>query len=390
MGAGQPTKRTLGSLFPEQGRILLTGTGKQVLERIGVEAARRIVLSVMMGENIRDQTEPLTRQRITQISGAMVIMFLRGWLEVEHFTDKLSSMAVEQLTSSGKRIQKANISPALWVLGLTKKQMQNVLRDRKERLIPYITGFETVIEQAAAQCPKDYGELRITMGFAKDSEGRTITLGWKDLARLMTAIGSQTLAIRGSDKAMFGKLFEKLILGSVLTTFGFRRVNPAINTSTDKVFWLSDSTGSRESDATLIFRRGQVARFDMGFIGRGNSEISKDKLSRYEREAEAAGGKHSSVTFIIVDRLPTKSKKTQEAANKIGAEIIQMHWQYWPRRLAERLGERLGFVHELQTMPDNKIREYLTNQLADIPIQDFLTAITIGELEEENESKDMD
>lgn len=40
---------------------MLTGTGKQFIERIGVETVRDVVVSVLMGENIRTRTEPLTR-----------------------------------------------------------------------------------------------------------------------------------------------------------------------------------------------------------------------------------------------------------------------------------------------------------------------------------------
>jgi len=48
----------------------LTGGGKDFIERIGVEATRRVIHHVMMGENLRQQTEPLTRRRVAQISGA--------------------------------------------------------------------------------------------------------------------------------------------------------------------------------------------------------------------------------------------------------------------------------------------------------------------------------
>ncbi len=136
---------------------------------------------------------------------------------------------------------------------------------------------------------------------------------------------------------------------------GFERVNPLTNRKTEKVFWLSDSSDLRESDATLLLSPGKLARFDIGFIGPGNSEISKDKLSRYAREVEREGAKHNSVTFIVVDRLP-RTGKTETAAREIEAEIIQMSMQYWPKLLAQRIGERLGYQHELQTLPDNEIQ----------------------------------
>ncbi len=38
--------------------------------------------------------------------------------------------------------------------------------------------------------------------------GKKLELDWDGITRLTTAIGSQTLTIRGSDKSIYGKLFE--------------------------------------------------------------------------------------------------------------------------------------------------------------------------------------
>lgn len=372
----------ISKLFPDKTRLLLTGGGKEFIERIGVEATRRVIHHVMMGENLRQHTEPLTRRRVAQISGAMVALFARGCLEIENFTDSLSDMAVEQLRA--KKTDKAAVWPAQWLIGLTGKSVQNVLRSKSDALENYISDFESAIDEAASKCREDLGNLTMILGFMEDSKGRKVELDWKDITRLTTAIGAQTLAIRGSDKSIYGKLFERLILGSFLTMLGFERVNPATNTKDAGVFWLSDSSDSRESDATLLVKRGKLARFDIGFIGVGNSEISKDKLSRYAREVEMAGGKSNSITFIIVDRLP-KTGKTQQAAEAIGAEIIQMSMKYWPRDLAQRLGARLGIKHELQKMADGKIGDYLERKLDVIPVQEFLVGVSPADLEQEKE-----
>ncbi len=367
---------TLDELYPSASRILLTGTGKQFIERIGVETARNVILGVFMGENIRTQTEPLTRQRVSQISGALVALFAQGWLQVDNFTDQLSSMAVQQL-SAQKSTDRTSEWLATWILGLTGKSVENVLRGRSNDKAEYIADFEQAIERAALQCRADIGDVRMTLGYAEDAKGRRVELGWKEIMRLTTAIGSQTLTIRGSDKSMYGKLFERLVLGSLLTILGFERVNPATNAKTEGVFWLSDSAGLRESDATLLLRPGKIARFDIGFIGKGNPEISKDKLTRYAREAEAAGSRHSSATFIVVDRLP-QTGTTKQLADKIQAEIVQMSMQYWPRELAQKLGQRLGFQHKLQSMSDDQLAPYLKAALAAIPVEDFLSSVPGG------------
>lgn len=96
------------------------------------------------------------------------------------------------------------------------------------------------------------------------------------------------------------------------------------------------------------------------------------------------GGKSSSVTFIIVDRLP-KTGKTQKAAETIGAEIIQMSMKYWPRELAQRLGKRLGIKHELQKLADNEIGNYLEKKLNIIPVQKFLSGVSPEDLDQDKE-----
>jgi hypothetical protein len=372
-------------LFPSSGRILLTGGGKEFIERIGVEAAKHVVLNVLMGENIRKQTEPLTRQRIAQISGAMVALFARGLQEDKGFTNQLSSMAIRQIESS-KKNDKASIWLAQWLIGLTGKSVQNVLRSNPEERAEYVAEFENAVREAALQCRKDIGDIRMTLGFIEDEAGNRVELDWNDITRLTTAIGSLTLTIRGSDKSTYGKLFERLILGSVLTMLGFERVDKDTNTKTEQVFWLSDSSDTRECDATLLFQPGRLVRFDIGFIGPGNSEISKDKLTRYAREMELGGKAYVSQTFIVVDRLPDTSK-TRKAAKKIGAEIIQMSMQYWPRDLAQRLERRLGYRHELGSMSDERISEYLKARLTSIPIEEFLIGISNSADDDTNEEK---
>lgn len=373
----------IDALFPVGSRVLLTGTGRQFVERLGVEATRQAVLNIMLGQNVRAQTEKLTRQKIAQVSGAMVVLFAKGLREIPDFQSRLPDLAIQQIAAS-KKNDNASIWPAQWLIGLTGKAVQNVLRNDPALIQDYARDFQASIEEAATRCQADLGDLKMTLGFAETASGLPVELEWRDILMLATAIGSQTLTIRGSDESYFGKLFEKLILGSFLSVLGFERVNPATNTKTHNVFWLSDSSDLRESDATLLLRPGKLARFDIGFIGPGNSEISKDKLSRYASEAKIRGKAHKSTTFIVVDRLP-QTGKTQQAATNIKAEIVQMSMQYWVRDLARRLGKRFDFTHELQTMSDAKIEAYLKAKLDTIAVQEFLTGVTLEELTTDTE-----
>lgn len=365
----------LNGLFPKAGRILLTGSGQEFIERIGVDAAKQVVLGVLRGENIRKQTEPLTRRRIAQLSGAMVALFASGMKQERYFTRQLSDLALRQLETA-KKSDRASMWPAQWLIGLTGKSEQNVLRGDPQERQAYILEFEAAVKEAAQHLLKDIGDLRMTLGFVEDPGGKRTELSWEEITRLTTAIGSLTLTIRGSDKSTYGKLFERLVLGSVLTILGFQRVDQKTNTRTNKVFWLSDSSDVRECDATVLVRPGQMVRFDIGFIGPGNSEISKDKLTRYANEKRLAGKAYASQTFIVVDRLPETSK-TKKAAEKIGAEIVQMSMQYWPRDLAQRLSRRIGYNHKLCNMSDDEIESYFRSEIAQIPIKDYLAGVSV-------------
>ena len=361
----------IDELFPEKGKLVLNANGKEFIERLGVEAARQVVFGVLMGENIRTQTEPLTRRRVAIVTGAMVYLFAKGWAEIDDFTENLSDRALEQMFAS--RSSKASFWPAIWLIGLTGKSIQNVLRSNSATRQNYIQDFENAIEEAAHRCQEDFGPISMNMGYVVNGELKQNIkpLVWKDIARLSTAIGAATLTIRGSEKSTYGKLFERLIMGSVLTILGFQHVQNAQSTNLEKVFWLSDSSDDRECDATIRLRPGKLARFDIGFIGKGNPEIMKDKLSRYSNEIEQNGIANFSQTFIIVDRMPDTTR-TFNSALKSGTEIIQMSMQFWAIELAQKLKIRLGYDSEILSIKDAQISDYIKQKLQAIPILDFL------------------
>ena len=207
-------------------------------------------------------------------------------------------------------------------------------------------------------------------------EGATLfpaqTLDWKNLIQVLSVIGAQTLTIRGSEKSTYGKLFERLILGSLLHILGFKLVDHNQKEKIfDKVFWLSQRSEKRESDATLIYKAGAGIRFDIGFIGRGNTEISLDKVSRFERELEYGRSTHFMATFIIVDRTG-KGSRIYKMAKEIDGTIIQMSMSYWIKLIAEELNKVLGYKHEILNIPNEKLPEYLNKKLKNVPVESFL------------------
>ncbi len=368
----------IDDFFPEKGKLVLSSNGKEFIERLGVETARQVILAVLRGENIRRQTEPLTRRRVAIATGAMISLFAKGWGEISDFTERLSRLALEQMDNTSPS-KKDTFWPAQWLIGLTGKSIQNVLRSNSELRQSYIQDFEKAVKDAALRCKEDFGEISVTISYVVNGKTRQNinVLDWNDLTRLSAAIGAATLTIRGSEKSTYGKLFERLVLGSVLTILGFQHVENAQTKKRDRVFWLSDSSDIRECDATIRLRPGKLARFDIGFIGKGNPEIMKDKLTRYANEIEQNEMMSFSQTFIIVDKMP-KTTKTTEAAQKSGSEIVQMSMQFWALELAKRLKVRLGYSAEILSVPEDQLSNYLEKKLRKISILNFLNPMNIS------------
>lgn len=348
--------------FPGSAIDLLSGSGRSFIRRIGEDAAKDAVLGVLKGENLRSQTEHLTRARISQLSAAIVAQYLTASASVPNFSNKFFDVAKEAI-SRGNRSHPAYLS-AQWFLGLTGKSVQNVLRGDSENLVEYVTKYSEVLAESAGRIKESIGAYTLSI----DGGGKNLALDWEEALRLTTAIGAQALTVRGSDKSMYGKLFERLVLGSVLTMLGFHLVSGAAERSVKDVgaFWLSDSDDTRECDATAVVGRGKIIRFDIGFIGPGNSEISKDKLSRFGTDSQIRGAKVYSRTFVVVDRLPNTSK-TRDAARSINAEIIQMSMKFWTIELAKKLAS-VNWRSEMASVPESGIAKWLERKMGDISL----------------------
>jgi hypothetical protein len=373
-------KQLFSKLMPESGRILLTSSGQEFIKRLGIESVKKTVLGVLKGENLRTQTEFLTRNRLCQLSAALIDLYLRGVKSVDHFSDNLFQHAINQIGHS-KKSEKSEQWPAMWFMGMTEKQFQNILRSNVQNYEEYTSSLQSTIQSAVTSIQKDLGDIRMTLGYSKDiNSGNVVELSWREILHLAMAIGSQTLAIRGSEKSMYGKLFERLILGTVFTLLGFKPIDIPQKKHYEKggYFWLSDKSQERESDGTIVYAPWNLARFDIGFIGRGNSEVTKDKLSRFANQEEHAGRTLNSKTFVIVDKLPNTSKTTA-SAQRGNTEIVQMSMSFWILDLAKRMKKTLNFTHPIQTMNESQISDHLSAEIDKIDFFSFLSKNTILE-----------
>jgi len=365
--AKPPKVSALTQLVSPEAIKLLTAGGVELVRRIGLDVVRGVVLDVLTGKNLRDSTEVLTRRRIAALNLAMVNMFMRGSSASADFVERLPHLAADNLARRG--MDKAERWLAQWAIGLTDKAFQNVLRDNPKSLAEYRDSYIQSCAEAIAAHTKDAGELR---GVLETSSGIKAQVNWLFMTYLLGTIGAQTLAIRGSEKSAYGKLFEKLVLGSLLSILGFKHVPREGPQTMRGEFWLASRGERRESDATLLYQPGKGVRFDIGFIGRGNPEISLDKVTRFERQTELGGRKWYMATIIIVDRIGPNSR-IEELARKMEGTIVQMSAAYWPQQVARVLSRTLGFKHDLVKMGQGQIQDFLESKIRDVPLENFIT-----------------
>lgn len=351
--------------FPEEAKKALSNTGANVISEIGHEVVVDVVHSVLIGENLRNSTELLTRKRLLTLNAATLHMLLKGIASEPDFLLKLHEEASTHLLKGG--LPKDEKWILEWILGLTDKAFQNVLRDDTSNLSQYTAEYKGIIKKSMQEFEHDYGVMTGSLNVG-DLE---VDIDWQLVSNLMTVIGSQTLAIRGSDKSTFGKLFEKLILGSLLSILGFRQVVRDDIGDGKKVFWLSERQDKRESDATILLEKGKGVRFDIGFIGRGNSEISLDKVSRFEREIELDSTRYYMATIIIIDRIGPGSR-IETLAEAIDGHIVQMSGTYWPKKVAQILNERFGYDDEILHTSGLQLQNLIKDRLANVDFTELV------------------
>ncbi len=356
---------SLTELISPKNIDFLSASGSQLVEQIGLDVVRGVVLDILKGKNLRDSTESLTRRRIATLNLATMELFIKGSANSKDFLNQLPKTATDILSKGN--LSKVERWLAQWILGLTDKAFQNVLRDDPDAIAGYRDRYIQICDEVIAARKTDKGTLQ---GEITINGNQKAQINWLWMTYLLNTIGAQTLAIRGSEKSAYGKLFEKLVLGSLLHILGFKQIIPPPQ-EYEKVFWLTSRNEKRESDATLLYELGQGVRFDIGFIGRGNPEISLDKVTRFEREISLGRSKFFMATIILVDRIGTNSR-IERMAKEVQGTIIQMSAGYWPKQVAQVLNKTLGFKHDLTRMNDSEIEKYLQNAMRKVPLEQFI------------------
>ncbi|MCY4258543.1 MAG: CfrBI family restriction endonuclease [bacterium] len=344
--------------FPESATHLLSVSGKELVKKLGISALESVVSDVLLGVNIRNATESLTKRRVSLLNGALLEMyssFHESGIDPLEIPDLVRERLLNVKDKDTQRVLQ-------WIVGMTQKQVQNVLRSDESEWPSYISSLQEGISGTAQEAEQMYGEMPLQVKQSQPS--------WAWALSLLMAAGSQTLAIRGSEKSLYGKFFEKIVLTAVLSILGFSYTE--LGGVREGSFWLSEREDKRESDATAIWELGQGVRFDIGFIGTGNSEITLDKVSRFERTVEMSGVSHYMRTFIIVDRIG-RGSRVPDLAAEIDGTIIQMSANDWALTLGNELESSLdGYSSPLSGMSHTEYEAAVRAGVRNAPLAQVL------------------
>lgn len=330
---------------------------------MGLEIVQGVVGSILKGKNVRDLTESLTQRRILIVSASLIVTYLKGLSSFDDFERSLNDLVKKNVRMRLSTEEKRYL---LWFIGLTGKSIQNVIRGTM--LENYIDVFDTNLSNICNDIEDTYGDITLQINYNEQG----YFLKWNNLLRCLLAVGAATLTIRGSEKSLYGKTFEKFVLGSVLTILGFNHIDKTDVSKSDQVFWLSERLDKRESDATLLIKAGVGVRFDIGFIGKGNTEVSLDKVSRFERFMEFGQNTYAATTIILVDNIGAHSRITT-LAQKINGYILQMRETYWVYQLAIILKEKFGYQSEILNFTKEQSLSYIDEKIHNINLNAFFS-----------------
>ncbi len=349
--------------YSEVGKNNIKATRDDFIEALGDDNIKEIIVKVLLGGNVRDITEFITQRRLMNSYAALIELFAN--ITTDH--DDVDEYA-NYVTNDLQRAKGDEKIIDLWLLGLTKKGLDNIVRS-EDNIRDYKRKYTDSMKDIITDFTVSYGNLTGIL----EHDNVKLELSWDRLMRLMLAAGSQTLSIRGSAKSMNGKLFEKLVLGSLLVSVGFEYIPEPPDTIDPgkRLFWLSHmDENERETDATVVYG-GQAISIDIGFIGKGNPEITLDKVTRFGSYKQIGGIDHDMSIIIIVDTVADNSDLFNKAA-RVNGHVFQMKKEDWTISFANQIKEIFDIDNELASLSLDELESFFLETLKDVNIRRFL------------------
>lgn len=349
---------------------------KSFIDAVGEEAIKVSITDVLTtGANYRTLAERQARSKILKSNFYLkklindMLQTLDGDISKTSTENLFVSIAAQLLTEPrSSEIYKICLS----LLGLTQKGLDNILNSDPKLLYGYCRDLNDSIYSFI----KVYLDNKINFDNFK-------------FALKLISISSLSLAIRGSMKSMIGKLFEKLILGTALSLFGFhyKKDIPPYNVdeytklcgSRTPYFWLSSTEkNGREKDATIMYK-DKLIDIDIELIGKGNPEVAADKLSRFKAEYNFGTKSFPASTSILIADL-NNGKIIQNSANKYkGAVVGIANDPYWLFNFHKYIFDFIDPNKELanplfenQNKYPDQYKNILTNEIKKMDFYNFL------------------
>ena len=304
---------------------LITASGTDQLR--DQKELKEFILHILLGKNPRDFRENKIKSRIL-LSNAAILSLI---CEMNSISNE---EYVEIIANDFKACNndKHRMIP-FWMTGLTRKGYDNIARKDFDSYTPSVIDALNSIPQ----------ELEETFGKLEGSfelNGEHYELNWSLFTRLAIPLYGQGLSLKGSEKSASGKLWERLVLGNILSILGFSKLETP-DYSLDNVFWLShEDEDEREIDGTVL-KNDHIICIDIGFIGTGNPEISLDKVTRFKNQKELGLKSLNVSTIIIVDTIPENSG-IWDKVEGYKAHILQMNSPFWTIKLLDIIRNIFG------------------------------------------------
>ena len=135
--------------YNEIGRNNIKATSSDFINMVGEEGVKDIVKKVFLGDNVRDVTEFITQRRLINSYSAMLELYLK--------TFNLHNDSIKEFIEFiAKDLQKTKGDAKLldlWLLGLTKKGLDNIVRT-EENIVDYQFSFESSVNDTVEDLKK--------------------------------------------------------------------------------------------------------------------------------------------------------------------------------------------------------------------------------------------
>ena len=82
----------LSDCIAPQGLSLVKFSGKEFVDKLGIEIVQGVVGSILKGKNVRDLTESLTQRRILLVSASLIATYLKGLSSFDNFEATLNEL----------------------------------------------------------------------------------------------------------------------------------------------------------------------------------------------------------------------------------------------------------------------------------------------------------